>query len=122
MSRKVAPGQVWECIDNGDQVRIDHLDDMQVFVEYTKLGKGGVPPKGLVAFGYVRDDGMPNSGWHRWFYLKEYPDWHALSHHLTVTKPREKQGAQSELDFFRTPTTPGNCVCNIPRSQCDYHR
>lgn len=41
---------------------------------------------------------------------------------MSYPKPAKQEASNEDMIFFRTPATPGYCVCGIQRNQCDYHR
>lgn len=113
MGQKVEPGQVWSCLDNKYRVKITRIVGQDVFAEYV----GNRPVSGEVPFGTVDEHGAATLHWSRWFYEGTTVE------RMTYPKAtKATEASKTDLDFFRTPATPGHCPCDMPRQQCDYHR
>lgn len=72
-------------------------------------------------FGDTNDDGTPDRNWHDWKCVSD-PQAIDANARMSYPKPAKQEASNEDMIFFRTPATPGYCVCGIQRNQCDYHR
>lgn len=104
------PAKDWNMVWQGIEIKVGQVlentssGEQYIVKEVTKDNCGTF---GSLFHGYT----IPNAGWENWP-LKD-------NGKVVVAKPVV---IKSDFDFFKQPTQSGYCVCNIPKSQCDYHR
>lgn len=105
MKIKVKVGQVWADGVSSLRYTISAIRDNFAFY----IRDGQEQERG---FARVDEDGAPDWPCH--------PDgWHVVDEGHSQSS---SSSADDDLSFFRSVSTPGNCVCNIPREDCIYHR
>jgi hypothetical protein len=107
MTTVVKVGQVWKSDGRTDTYKITRIDGLQSYVIRADLK--GVQREFI--FGELKSDGTTD-GWDPRWYPEEIAE---------VAKVSKSSGYQDDLDFFKA-TAPGNCVCNVTRSECTFHR
>jgi len=110
---KVEVGQVWECKDPIESVTITRIDENNM--SYCKENSGAEDLFGrLNAYGHGLWDDTTSWGWQ----LKKT----VIHPAIPIPKQAETKERPNELYMMFARVHPGNCACNIPREQCDYHR
>jgi hypothetical protein len=108
----VCVGQVWKNKVNGLEATVVRVNGQRVYVDYTDAQGNSL--KG-VSFGSVNEEGRPTFGWGGWFCKTGGQATHRL------TEQNGKAKVDEVMRFFAS-VAEGNCPCDMPRQQCDYHR
>lgn len=101
----VRVGQVWKHETHPCGYKIVRIsEDKRLYA--TRMGSNSGEE---VPFGRINDDGTPVRWDEGWTCEESETSFSSLKTY------------QSDLDFFKA-TSPGCCVCNIPREACTFHR
>jgi hypothetical protein len=114
---QVQVGQYWRHPRGACSWQITKVENSQCWAI-----EEGQPLSSAELWGDLAKDGTPD-GWGAYEYIgmSMLPDKHPIPPYKPEGRTKEADPDVEATVAFFYRVVPGNCACNIPRSQCDYH-